>query len=895
MVYPSVPSPNKAMFMNHYYSILSSLSSIATAAILLLAGCAKEPGRAEAGSITVKANVGAMTKVQYSTDGKSTSFTAGDKIAVYGWTGGADAVPATRVVDGVVNTLGTDGKWSPESPMLWKNVKDEHYFLGVFPVRTITDFTADPYTLDPTDYEESDLLIATNVTGLKAQDNPVALTFDHALAKLVVNLKFRSQWETEPTVTSVSAMAKKTATVDYLAKALTATGTAEAVALTATSNVAWSSLQVPQEGVRKVTLTIDNKEYVYESATDIPLKAGQYTTLDLMVGRDKIELGSLSVTDWAAGTVLPDGEAELVDSFSAARYLTFTSEGTTKISLSNYGGNAPKMYYSYDKTNWTEWDYSELTFTSSAPLYLCGDNPDGFSFSDQKWSRFTEGEGDNYSVSGDIMSLIDRDTQCKVIPSDYCFRSLFSNCDNLTQAPELPATTLAKRCYYGMFNGCTSLKTAPELPAKTLAEHCYDYMFHGCTSLTTTPELLATTLAENCYSSMFWGCTSLTAAPELPATTLTKSCYSGMFTDCTGLTAAPELPATTLANYCYNSMFYGCTGLTAAPDLPATTLAEYCYLNMFHGCTSLTAAPKLPATTLAANCYANMFYNCTGLTAAPDLPATILAERCYNCMFYHCENLNYVKCLATDISAAYCVDSWLNKVATSGTFIKAEGMNDWPSGASGIPDGWTVALSTINGHEYVDLGLPSGLKWATCNVGATKPEEYGDHFAWGETVQKTDAYSWSTHKYCINGGLFSKYVPSDKAEYWDGAGSPDNKTVLDAEDDAATANWGAPWRTPTDAEWTELIDNCTSVWTTQNGVNGLLFTSKNNGSTIFLPAAGRRYSVCFDLVGSLGYYWSSSLKTDNPSYAWNVYFDSSEVYREGLHRFSGYSVRPVTE
>ena len=177
----------------------------------------------------------------------------------------------------------------------------------------------------------------------------------------------------------------------------------------------------------------------------------------------------------------------------------------------------------------------------------------------------------------------------------------------------------------------------------------------------------------------------------LPATELADGCYSGMFDGCTGLTEAPELPATTLAYCCYQNMFQGCTGLTVAPELPATTLAYCCYDSMFQGCTGLTVAPELPATTLAGDCYMNMFTYCTGLTEAPVLPATTLADGCYQGMFQDCSNLNYVKCLATDISANDCTTDWLDGVAAQGTFVKAESMESWTTGVSGIPDGWTLA------------------------------------------------------------------------------------------------------------------------------------------------------------------------------------------------------------
>ena len=202
--------------------------------------------------------------------------------------------------------------------------------------------------------------------------------------------------------------------------------------------------------------------------------------------------------------------------------------------------------------------------------------------------------------------------------------------------------------------------------------------------------LPATTLANNCYLAMFRDCTSLTSTPELPATTLVQGCYQQMFRDCTSLTTAPELPATTLAFFCYNSMFYGCTSLTTTPELPATTMGNQSYWAMFYGCTSLTTAPELPATTLDMGCYNRMFYGCTSLTNAPELPATTLAINCYNNMFNGCTSLNYIKCLATDISATVCTTDWVNNVAATGTFIKADSMSSWTTGTSGIPSGWTV-------------------------------------------------------------------------------------------------------------------------------------------------------------------------------------------------------------
>ena len=193
-----------------------------------------------------------------------------------------------------------------------------------------------------------------------------------------------------------------------------------------------------------------------------------------------------------------------------------------------------------------------------------------------------------------------------------------------------------------------------------------------------------------------------------------------------------------------------------------------------------------------------------------------------------------------------------------------------------------------NGHEWVDLGLPSGLKWATCNVGANNPEEYGDYFAWGE-VKPTDYYDWSTYKWC-NGSYDTQTKYCTDSSY----GTVDNKTVLDKEDDAAAVNWGGKWRMPTKAEQDELRQQCTWTWTSKSGVNGYQVTGPN-GKSIFLPAAGYRSGSSLYFVGSYGNYWSSSLSTDCPDNAYGLYFYSDNVYWDYNGRCCGQSVRPVCQ
>ena len=200
-----------------------------------------------------------------------------------------------------------------------------------------------------------------------------------------------------------------------------------------------------------------------------------------------------------------------------------------------------------------------------------------------------------------------------------------------------------------------------------------------------------------------------------------------------------------------------------------------------------------------------------------------------------------------------------------------------------------ISFIIMLGAQAVDLGL--SVKWASCNVGAKRPEEYGDYFAWGEVKPKS-VYNWSTYKYC-NGF----YDTLTKYNIKNGYGRVDNKTKLDAQDDAATANWGGAWRMSTKAEQDELREKCKWKWTTLNGVNGYKVIGPN-GNSIFLPAAGCMGEGTLSGAGSNGYYWSSSLYTGYtviPLYAYYVRFYSGRVYWSNYYRFYGLSVRPVCQ
>jgi len=212
--------------------------------------------------------------------------------------------------------------------------------------------------------------------------------------------------------------------------------------------------------------------------------------------------------------------------------------------------------------------------------------------------------------------------------------------------------------------------------------------------------------------------------------------------------------------------------------------------------------------------------------------------------------------------------------------------------------------------DAIDLGLPSGTLWASCNVGASSPEEYGLYFAWGETQGYTGdtsdgrLFDWASYKW-MNAGQSSwyqinKYTFADGRTsgcWYDSNGTfiGDGLTELLPEDDAATANWGSDWQMPSNEQFEELINSSytTTEWTTLNGVYGRKITSKSNGNSIFLPAAGYRYHAGLDYTGSYGYYWSRSLGTFKSDDARYLYFGSGSIYTDDGSRYYGRSVRPV--
>lgn len=595
-------------------------------------------------------------------------------------------------------TCGNDGKFSGTISPAPADASELHfYFVGgctpsaTLEAGTTTDFTVNisnqTSNLPVLSYEK-----VTYYTGTSS--------YSCTLKNKCGLVKFIPSSPTSATVTLNGVY--NMATIDFASPGITPTGEPGNIALYSVGESEKWAILLPQSGAT-ATATIGGITY---DITSFPNITNNY------YNNTGVNISSTVVFD---ANTSPFTFEAMADGVTVKLHIFQTAQPT--LQYSKNGGEWTNLTFvdSYNSTS--------ISLNTGEKLSFRGDNTT-LTQNQNGYCKF-ELSGNCY-VYGNIMSLLDKDDfpTNKTLSAGFTFYELFLNApiyNHPSKTLVLPATTLAASCYADMFAGCTHLTTAPALPAATLANECYKNMFRGCTGLTTAPTLSATTLANECYRNMFGGCTALTTAPALQAESLASDCYHEMFSGCTGLTTAPNLPAKTAAEYCYYYMFEGCTALATAPVLSATTMASHCYYAMFKGCTSLTTAPDLPATTLASYCYAYMFLNCTGLTTpptilpattlvadcyrsmfdgckelitAPVLPAATLQYYCYAWMFDGCKKLNNVTCLATNISANGCTYYWLNGVAATGTFTRAESMEDWTTGVSGIPSDWTVTYNS---------------------------------------------------------------------------------------------------------------------------------------------------------------------------------------------------------
>jgi len=432
-------------------------------AALLAASCAKESSQKETSlpkvAISVEASVSGLTKAV--TEGTQTSFVADDQLTLYAWTGSNTAVPDKKVVNGVVNTY--DGTtWTPASTMLWKNVQDAHYFLGISPARTVTNFTTYPVT------SAEDLLVATILgDGLVAPQtvtaSPVNLEFSHVMAVLKVNVKYRNQWGGVPEAV-VKAVAAPAGTIDFLTKAITpgtvSTQTLSSFTAATGYDATYSSLCIPQ-AFRTLEFTIAGQTLVYTHDADIQLEAGKVTTLSVLVGKDKLSLEANTVSDWDEGEVNPNMEPGSAVLANTSRPLTLKAkEDGTTVSFLNK---------SSDVVNWVTSDgrtgsvsvVGYISLSAGQRVWFLGTGANNAFGANTSALSSRIGMTKDCEVYGNIMSLLDKDfATATTLPAANTFAYLFDEQTHLVNSAEegliLPATTLTNGCYRGLFKGCTA-------------------------------------------------------------------------------------------------------------------------------------------------------------------------------------------------------------------------------------------------------------------------------------------------------------------------------------------------------------------------------------------------------------------------------------------------------
>ena len=356
------------------------------------------------------------------------------------------------------------------------------------------------------DYMKAEVTTLTEIPGNRQLD--VALV--RKTARLILNIQsFNDQFDASTT---------KVNHIRIASKASTDASESSIVNIKPLQNgeggigTTYTALVAPGEVEGKLYFTTDESTETPLVVKTGALEAGKSYTYNLIVGKNKVTIGNVTVAEWGTDKI-DGGKAEFTP------YVTFTADAAQTFKMTTSGNYAiDKLEYSLDGNKWTAVEKDkEVEFGGEkGSLFLRGTNINGTAsnFSEYSTITFTD-KNVEVACTGDIRTLLDWRNYSTVNTQNARFCSLFNDCAVLTSAPELPATALADDCYSFMFGGCTSLTATPELPAKKLAYYCYNGMFNGCTSLTSAPELPATTLAEGCYSSMFADCTKLSTVTML--------------------------------------------------------------------------------------------------------------------------------------------------------------------------------------------------------------------------------------------------------------------------------------------------------------------------------------------------------------------------------------------
>ena len=484
------------------------------AAILALSACSESEDllsafHSDPNAVRITAQVGKASADGFTrsnplgaTEADQKKFNDGDMISVKA--DGQDAV--TYKYDG--------SEWQPQGGKFLKWENETMNFTAYYPASfngTITQ---------PTEYNSLESLAAADFMSLSGSQtntngNQLTLTMERKMARVIVEIaSFNDQYTKNATVNSLSISGVKAFKhSDGKFYALIDPNYTP-------STAPFLSLEVK-----------DGESTTTEKYTTTPTAfvAGKSYTYQLKVGKNKISVSGISVTPWNTKEIT-GGKAE-------APYVTFKANEEQKFKMTTYGDyTISGLEYSVKDSEWASVVAgTEITFGGThGNLRLRGTNSKGTASVWNEYSTITFTDKNvKVACTGDIRTLLNWRNYNIVETYHAKFCSLFKNCNVLTSAPELPATTLAGNCYDGMFSGCTSLTAAPELPATTLAGFCYDGMFSGCTSLTAAPELKATKLVASCYDNMFYGCTKLSTvtmlAPSDQISNATRYCYNWLY------------------------------------------------------------------------------------------------------------------------------------------------------------------------------------------------------------------------------------------------------------------------------------------------------------------------------------------------------------------------------
>ena len=547
------------------------LGLVATAG-LLLAGCATDSDNSntwlsDPNAVHVSASVGSIftrSNPAAADEAGQTSFNTGD---VMGVSNNGTSITYTY-------NKGTND-WQPGngSYLVWD--KNDLKFQCWYPADGNNSFNKGYIHEDQsnaTEIAKSDYMTAEKHLNAIPDSRKLEVALERKTARLIFNIQsFNDQFDASTKVNHIRIVGKEctdaneTSTINIMPLQKGEGGTGTTYTALVAPGTTEGHLYFSAEGTAETPLVV-------KTGT---LEAGKSYTYNLIVGKNKVTIGNVTVAEWGTDKI-EGGKAE-----EYIPYVTFTAEKAQKFMMTEHDGyKISGLEYSVNNGDWTTLEAGTgVPFGgSNGNLRLRGTNLNGTSVTGQ-YSTITFTDSNvPVACTGDIRTLLDWDNYTTVNTENAMFINLFENCSVLTSAPELPATSLAYNCYYCMFLGCTNLKSAPKLPAPTLTTCCYFAMFAMCTNLKTAPELPAEALAYQCYDSMFSGCTNLKTAPKLPAKISRRECYASMFSGCTNLKSA-ELSIEFLDRSCCYFMFNNCTNLSSvtmlAPSKEITLSGSY--------------------------------------------------------------------------------------------------------------------------------------------------------------------------------------------------------------------------------------------------------------------------------------------------------------------------------